>query len=143
MLYQPLLLLLQAGCPVKLLRVQYRMHPAIRTFPSAHFYQNQLEDAASVLARPPNPFTTSTNLLQPYAVFDVAGGRERFGPRQKSPDNEAEGRLALALYQQLLRVLEERQAEAKRQGLPPPEPVKVGCRRSHWWLVGVSVGLGA
>ncbi len=27
------------GYPVEVLRVQYRMHPAIRTFPSAHFYK--------------------------------------------------------------------------------------------------------
>ena len=26
------------GCPVSVLSVQYRMHPAIRAFPSAHFY---------------------------------------------------------------------------------------------------------
>jgi hypothetical protein len=44
----PLLLLLllllpcQGGCPVNLLQVQYRMHPAIRRFPSQYFYQNSL-----------------------------------------------------------------------------------------------------
>ena len=32
-----------AGWPVHLLRVQYRMHPHIRAFPSAHFYNNELE----------------------------------------------------------------------------------------------------
>lgn len=36
---------LQAGgAPVVMLAVQYRMHPHIRQFPSAHFYQNRLED---------------------------------------------------------------------------------------------------
>ena len=34
----------QGGCPVHTLLVQYRMHPAIRTFPSKHFYQNRLID---------------------------------------------------------------------------------------------------
>jgi hypothetical protein len=34
-----------------MLKVQYRMHPAIRTFPSAFFYSNELIDADSVLLR--------------------------------------------------------------------------------------------
>ena len=31
--------------PCTLLSVQYRMHPDIRSFPSAVFYQNRLQDA--------------------------------------------------------------------------------------------------
>lgn len=34
--------------PVKLLAVQYRMHPEIRAFPSAFFYDGQLVDAEQV-----------------------------------------------------------------------------------------------
>jgi hypothetical protein len=34
----------RAGCPVRMLSVQYRMHPAIRQFPSDHFYAGRLED---------------------------------------------------------------------------------------------------
>lgn len=34
----------QAGCPVHMLRVQYRMHPDIRKFPSQHFYEDRLRD---------------------------------------------------------------------------------------------------
>ena len=34
----------RAGCPVKLLSVQYRMHPTIRQFPSDYFYGGRLED---------------------------------------------------------------------------------------------------
>lgn len=32
------------GCPVKMLSVQYRMHPAIRMFPSDYFYGGRLVD---------------------------------------------------------------------------------------------------
>lgn len=34
----------RGGCPVKVLSVQYRMHPEIRMFPSSHFYGGRLED---------------------------------------------------------------------------------------------------
>lgn len=34
----------RAGCPVKMLSVQYRMHPKIREFPSNYFYGGRLED---------------------------------------------------------------------------------------------------
>lgn len=35
--------LMLAGWPLKMLSVQYRMHPQIRAFPSAHFYQGNLQ----------------------------------------------------------------------------------------------------
>jgi superfamily I DNA and/or RNA helicase len=38
----------EAGYPVHMLRTQYRMHPDISHFPSQHFYQNRLLNAASV-----------------------------------------------------------------------------------------------
>jgi superfamily I DNA and/or RNA helicase len=34
--------LMAAGWPVKMLSVQYRMHPHIRRFPSKHFYNDEL-----------------------------------------------------------------------------------------------------
>lgn len=46
----------QAGFPVKLLSVQYRMHPEIRAFPSRHFYDNRLIDGKCVLEQPPASF---------------------------------------------------------------------------------------
>ena len=64
------------GCPVALLSVQYRMHPEIRSFPSRHFYNNRLEDAASVLALPPESYHHDPN-LGPYRIFDVVGGKEK------------------------------------------------------------------
>lgn len=33
------------GHPVRLLSIQYRMHPHIRRWPSQYFYNNALEDA--------------------------------------------------------------------------------------------------
>ncbi len=93
--------LAQAGTPVKMLNVQYRMHPEIRTFPSAYFYQGRLADGESVLreADQPPPYYY-TDLLKPYVVYDVAGGREQLQGRSRS--NEAEAQMALGLYMELL-----------------------------------------
>ncbi len=40
----------RAGCPVKMLSVQYRMHPTIREFPSNYFYNGRLEDGCVIPA---------------------------------------------------------------------------------------------
>ena len=42
----------RAGCPVKMLSVQYRMHPEIRQFPSDYFYGGRLEDGWATIALP-------------------------------------------------------------------------------------------
>ena len=65
-----------AGCPCRMLSVQYRMQPAIREFPSRYFYGGRLEDGASVL-RAPQPAFYKHPLLKPYVVFDVVSGREQ------------------------------------------------------------------
>lgn len=36
----------RGGCPVKMLSVQYRMHPLIREFPSNYFYGGKLIDGS-------------------------------------------------------------------------------------------------
>lgn len=47
--------LMQAGWPVKMLSVQYRMHPHIRRFPSNHFYHGNLQVLSSPPPSPPKP----------------------------------------------------------------------------------------
>ena len=66
----------RCGAPVSVLSVQYRMHPAIRQFPSAYFYANRLEDADSVRRAPDEPYYGHA-LMKPYVVFDVARGVEQ------------------------------------------------------------------
>lgn len=45
------------GYPVNVLDVQYRMHPAISTFPSQEFYQGRLKDGE--VSRQGQPVTCS------------------------------------------------------------------------------------
>ena len=115
--------LVWGGVPAALLAVQYRMHPSIRAFPSTAYYGGALEDAPSVLARPPPPFYASA-LLKPYALFDVSRARERRAAGRGGPSlaNDAEAQLAAALYAELRRALIEAAAAAAAAGLPPPAP---------------------
>ena len=64
-------------------------------------------------------------MLIPYAVLDVACGRERFA-HGRSPENEAEARLAAALYGELQRQHSTAVAAAAAIGCPPPPQVSCG-----------------
>ncbi len=86
------------GARSLLLSLQYRMHPAIRSFPSSYFYQGRLLDAPSVQTAPDEPFYSLNPLLAPYAFFDVASGREARRGASASVRNDAEAALAAALY---------------------------------------------
>ena len=95
--------------------IQYRMHPDISLFPSSFFYGASLLDAPCVSTpKWTRPFHSCPPLL-PYAVFDVADGRESSLPAGRSSGgggggsgggapslcNEAEARAAVELFRAL------------------------------------------
>ncbi|KAK9867986.1 hypothetical protein WJX84_009523 [Apatococcus fuscideae] len=113
---------LQAGgAAVVMLAVQYRMHPQIREFPSAHFYDNRLVDGANVQqAAAAGELFYEHQLLQPYRFFDVASGKdERRG--SGSIANSAEADMAAALFWELRNFLKKAVQAGKR-----PNGVRVG-----------------
>lgn len=82
---------------------QYRMHPEIRTFPSEHFYNNQLVDGATLTAGSRKATFHSHWCFKPYLFFDVVDGRERgSGSAGQSLANDAEADAALDLYRSLV-----------------------------------------
>jgi superfamily I DNA and/or RNA helicase len=70
-----------------MLKVQYRMHPAIRTFPSAFFYGNELIDADSVLLRE-GPWYLGTTA----AAGDAAAAAAAAAGDASIPSNPADPR---------------------------------------------------
>lgn len=80
------------GCPTILLNVQFRMHPAIRHFPSRFFYQDLLQDSPSVLSRPDEPYHADP-LLRPFLFFDVPAPASF-----QTYQNREEARTAVALF---------------------------------------------
>lgn len=81
-----------------MLDTQYRMNPAISTFPSNQFYGGRLIDGENVSA---SSYCSDVQLLngKPYTFIDVNGCEQRtnFG----SYYNNAEAKVVLALVQQL------------------------------------------
>merc|ERR1712151_248227 len=68
--------MMQAGCSVRVLNTQYRMHPNIRKYPSNRFYQGKLLDGKTI-ANISREFFYSHPLLKPYVLFDVIKGVEK------------------------------------------------------------------
>eukprot|EP00959_Pyramimonas_sp_CCMP1952_P078713 1645459-Pyramimonas_sp.AAC.3 len=89
-----------AGYPVSVLNVQYRMHPAIRAFPSREFYDEGLEDGPNVVADTERPWHKHP-CYGPFAWLDVRG--KEFTPEGSgSKANRDEAEAALALVKDLM-----------------------------------------
>lgn len=68
----------KCGFPVVMLDTQYRMHPAIRCFPSNHFYQGKLQDSPSIQSREPAPYSDQIE-TGPCVFWDVRASEARHG----------------------------------------------------------------
>lgn len=114
----------RAGAPVKVLTIQYRMHPQIRQFPSAYFYNDSLVDGENVVHNQFHEFYNHS-LLKPYVFFDVAMGQHA---RQYSGSlqNHVEAEMATALFKELRDWLVQRMAKLREEGKPPLRSVRVG-----------------
>ena len=96
-----------AGYPVCALDTQYRMHPAIRRFPSDAFYAGALRDGDEIAAATRRPWH-ALPAFGPLVFYDVPGGRERTPPGSNSLVNDAEAALALAIFRELTHRFPER-----------------------------------
>jgi senataxin len=85
---------------IHLLDTQYRMHPEISQFPSRMFYDSRLKDGPNMAKLRVRPWHHSP-ILGPYRFFDVQGASHS-SVKGRSLVNDAEIRIALALYERLI-----------------------------------------
>lgn len=94
----------RAGMSVQLLNTQYRMHPAISSFPRRYFYSGRLKDDDSVQgehrARPFHRDRIKPK-LGPYVFLDISEGEERRSRDDRSIFNSSEAELASAIYSKM------------------------------------------
>ncbi len=94
----------RAGKKMLLLDTQYRMHPAISSFPRRHFYDGKLLDDVSVQDEnrsKPCHHDDFKPRLGPYVFLNVSDGEEKRSWTDRSIFNEQEAELAVKIYKKL------------------------------------------
>jgi hypothetical protein len=95
--------LIACGLRSNLLTTQYRMHPILREFPSARFYENRLEDGCTADQRPPPAGFLWPDWDRPMAFVPVEGVEEA-DEEGKSKSNRDEAAKVLSVVNDLLAI---------------------------------------
>ena len=95
--------LIACGLRSNLLTTQYRMHPILREFPSARFYENRLEDGCTADQRPPPAGFLWPDWDRPMAFVPVDGVEEA-DEEGKSRSNRDEAAKVLGVVNDLLAI---------------------------------------
>ena len=93
--------LIACGLKSMMLTTQYRMHPILREFPSARFYENRLEDGCTSAERPPPAGFLWPDWDRPMAFVPVEGVEEA-DEEGKSRSNRDEAAKVLSVVNDLL-----------------------------------------
>eukprot|EP01025_Chloroclados_australasicus_P044132 TRINITY_DN4759_c0_g1_i10.p1 TRINITY_DN4759_c0_g1~~TRINITY_DN4759_c0_g1_i10.p1 ORF type:complete len:789 (+),score=106.44 TRINITY_DN4759_c0_g1_i10:122-2488(+) len=88
------------GFPSQMLRIQYRMHPAISSFPAQQFYYGMLEDGPRVIEDHSRPWY-EYKCFGPIAFFDVCS-IEQLPPNGVSILNVKEAKFIMCLFKEML-----------------------------------------
>nr|XP_011460486.1 PREDICTED: probable helicase MAGATAMA 3 isoform X1 [Fragaria vesca subsp. vesca] len=91
----------RAGYPVTMLKMQYRMHPEIRKFPSEKFYGSSLEDGPNIKEQTKRSWH-EYRCFGPFCFFDLHEGKEAMSEASGSWVNADEVEFVLNLYHKLV-----------------------------------------
>lgn len=92
----------KVGLPVRMLNVQYRMHPAIALFPSSQFYDGRLHNGVSDEDRRPPAGFNWPNETKP-AVFLKTPDLAQENSKASSKQNDFEARQVCEVVRELLK----------------------------------------
>ncbi|XP_057420200.1 uncharacterized protein LOC130714313 [Lotus japonicus] len=90
--------------PNHFLNIQYRMHPAISSFPNSHFYLNQILDAPNVIRKNYRKKYLPAPMFGPYSFINIVGGREEFDDAGRSRKNMVEVAVAMKIIRKCFKV---------------------------------------
>ncbi|XP_048129940.1 uncharacterized protein LOC115737324 isoform X2 [Rhodamnia argentea] len=89
------------GHPRHLLNIQYRMHPEISRFPTATFYNNQIQNGPKVTSESYRKCHLPWPMFGPYSFIDISNGREESGDDGHSLRNYVEVGVVLMILRNL------------------------------------------
>ncbi|XP_045829129.1 uncharacterized protein LOC123920847 [Trifolium pratense] len=90
--------------PNHFLNMQYRMHPAISSFPNSQFYLNQILDGPNVMSKNYRKNYLPAPMFGPYAFINIVGGREGFDDAGRSRKNMVEVAVAIKIIRKCFKV---------------------------------------
>ena len=93
--------LIDLGLPTHMLTTQYRMHPSIREFPGARFYEGRLEDGCAREERPPPAGFLWPDWDRPVAFVPV-DGEEELDAERASKANRDQAAATFGIVKDLL-----------------------------------------
>ncbi|KAJ4847368.1 putative helicase MAGATAMA 3 [Turnera subulata] len=102
----------RAGYPVNMLKMQYRMHPEIRSFPSKEFYAEALQDAEDMENRTTRQWH-QYQCFSPFCFFDIHEGQESQPTGSGSWVNTDEVEFVNLMYQKLVTMYPELRSSSK------------------------------
>ncbi|CAK7328439.1 unnamed protein product [Dovyalis caffra] len=108
----------RAGYPVNMLKMQYRMHPEIRRFPSSEFYAEELQDAED-LERKTMRDWHQYRCFGPFSFFDIHEGKESQPSGSGSWVNIDEVEFVLLLYHKLVTMYPELRSSSQLAIISP------------------------
>ncbi|MCL7025621.1 hypothetical protein MKW94_000892 [Papaver nudicaule] len=89
-----------------LLNMQYRMHPAISTFPNHRFYKDQIVDAPSVLCENFQQNYLPGPMFGPYSFINISNGRDKPDEAGHGVKNMVEVAVVMAIVGNLYKAWE-------------------------------------